>query len=155
MPQAAEKAGASGHDRMDSGSSILGLATLAQGARTTLRFCLATWRPKVGEAGHAASSDAAAANNNDFLGDVNITESFDTYPGLVQGVSIQQVRVMTMMGLGLRLKEFVLTAKPGTRVPADSFMLGQLSDSILAIATHPKITNERGESRLFIVEPKL
>jgi len=96
-----------------------------------------------------------AANNNEFLGDVNITESFDTYPGLVQGVSIQQVRVMTMMGLGLRLKEFVLTAKPGTQVPADSFMLGQLSDSILAIATHPKFTNERGESRLFIVEPKL
>lgn len=96
-----------------------------------------------------------AANNNDFLGDVNITESFDTYPGLVQGISIQQVRVMTMMGLGLRLKEFILTAEPGTLVPADSFMLSQLSDSILAIATHPKVTNERGESRLYIVEPKL
>lgn len=95
------------------------------------------------------------AFNNDYQGNITGSEVYIKYAPLVPGVTIELVRELVMAGAGLRLKEFVLTAEPGTNVQKEKFIVNELSPSMLAITTHPPVVGDDGKARLFIVESRL
>lgn len=84
----------------------------------------------------------------------NITVSTDPkeYRGVVDWVTINEIRQLKLEGAGLILREFLLQATPGKKVQKELFIRQELSDKIFEIATHPQVTNSQGYARLFIVE---
>lgn len=100
------------------------------------------------------STFIVAALNNDFLPNVSVQESYDSYPGLVDGFSIEKVREMVMHGAGIRLKEFLVRGRTGALADKQLFLQPELSSGILAITTYPPKIGKEGFTRLFIVENK-
>lgn len=95
------------------------------------------------------------AINNDYKGNITATQQYRKLPPIIDQVTIEETRQLTMSGAGLRLKEYIVTAKPGTVVRKEDLLKGELSTAMLAIAIHPAKTGIDGKTRMFVVEKKI
>lgn len=93
-----------------------------------------------------------SAYNNTLHSNITVSTTAREYRGVVDWVTINEVRQLKLEGAGLTLREFILRATPGKRVQGEMFINEKLSDKIFQIATHPQVADSKGYARLFIVE---
>lgn len=98
-----------------------------------------------------------AAYHNDLPPNYTVSQSKNRLSSVVAGLTFDEIRKISLNGIGISLKEYIVTGVPGSLVP-HQLIIEQgrfFSETLRGVSIKPERLPENGKARLFILEAKL
>ena len=98
-----------------------------------------------------------AAYHNDLPPNYTVSPSKKRMSSIVAGLTFDEIRKVSLNGIGISLKEYVVTGEPGSLVPHQMIVeQGRyFSKTLRGVSIKPERLPENGKARLFILETKI
>lgn len=98
-----------------------------------------------------------AAYHNDLPPNYTVVRKSQIVDADLTGLTVQLVRTISLNGIGLALKEYKVTGAPGTLTPPRMFLKNgiKFSTRLRGVSVKPERLDEKGVTRLFILEDKV
>jgi conjugal transfer pilus assembly protein TraK len=98
-----------------------------------------------------------ASYHNNLPPNYTISSKTTVLPPIFAGLNIVQVRTVSLNGIGLVLKEYIVEGTPGSIIPPKMFIEAgaNFSTKMRGVSVKPERLPENGKARLFILETKL
>jgi hypothetical protein len=98
-----------------------------------------------------------AAYHNDLPPNYTVSPSNKKMSSVIAGITFDEVRKISLNGLGLSLKEYVVTGAPGSLVPHQMIIEQgkHFSKTLRGVSIKPERLPANGKARLFILETKI
>ncbi|HBU51487.1 MAG: hypothetical protein CL602_01600 [Alteromonas sp.] len=98
-----------------------------------------------------------AAYHNELPPNYTVTPSNKSLPHVIAGLTFNEVRHVSLNGIGLTLKEYVIVGSPGSIVPPNMIIAqgSHFSERLRGVSVKPERLREDGTSRMFVLESKL
>lgn len=98
-----------------------------------------------------------AAYHNELPPNYTVSPSNKSLSHVIAGLTFNEVRHISLNGIGLTLKEYVIVGAPGSIVPPNMIIAqgSHFSERLRGVSVKPERLREDGTSRLFVLESKL
>ncbi|GHG07070.1 TraK domain-containing protein [Thalassotalea marina] len=98
-----------------------------------------------------------AAYHNDLPPNFTVSSSNKSMKNVIAGITFDEIRNISLNGVGLSLKEYIVTGEPGSLIPPKLIVeQGKyFSDRLRGVSIKPERLPENGKARLFVLENKL